>query len=86
MIRRQDMLGLLKEMKHTGYGVEVVLNKAFEKKHIEFVKLHYVSHQIKLEKHPLHLAISSYIREAFEVLPRHLWFSVIALVRNRRKI
>lgn len=85
VLRRRDLLNLLPEMSNTGYGVEVIMNSAYKDKQITYVLLPYVSHQIKLEKHPLGEAIVAYIKEAVEVVPRHAWYLMTFLVPRLRR-
>lgn len=85
VLRRRDLLALLPQMSNTGYGVEVILNSAYKDKQITYVLLPYVSHQIKLEKHPFGEAILSYTREALEVFPRHAWYLLTFFVSKFRR-
>ncbi len=84
VLRRDDLVTLMPQIEHAGYGVEVLLNTAYKKKRIAYVLLPFVSHQIKLEKQPLGEAIGSYMKEAVEVAPRHAWY-LMTLVLARMK-
>ncbi|MBI3956293.1 glycosyltransferase [Candidatus Gottesmanbacteria bacterium] len=64
----------LQRLASSGFGAEIVLNDIHKQLRVVTVQLSTVTIVDKFKKHPLHMAIISYIREWFEVASE--WLSV----------
>ena len=68
VMRRNDVLPFVSDIRGIGYGVELFINKKFEQKRVVSVRLPHVFILGKLEKQTLPDALVSYIKEIRELL------------------
>lgn len=73
VMKRAELLTLLPAMHGSGFGVEVILNEHYRNKKMVYIPMRDVSHMMKFEKYPPHLALFSYLKEFAEVGPRYVW-------------
>ncbi|OGG23806.1 hypothetical protein A3A79_01200 [Candidatus Gottesmanbacteria bacterium RIFCSPLOWO2_01_FULL_43_11b] len=66
-IKRDDLLPILGEIKHLGYGVELFLNNYFKKRDVRYVNMPFVSILTKYEKQTFQEGTVSYIKEAIDL-------------------
>jgi glycosyltransferase involved in cell wall biosynthesis len=73
VMRREELMPLLPKLHRSGFGAEVLLNEYYRNKKTVYIPMWNVSHMMKFEKYPPHVALYSYLKEFIEVGPRYAW-------------
>lgn len=71
--KRAELLPLLKTMKTSKFGVEVLLNLAFNNRTVKYIQLHNLGHLEKIQKYETKFAVVSFLKQWFvDVLKQYL--------------
>lgn len=71
---KRSILPLLQRIKHSGYGIEAILNLHFNRHRypIYYIPLPGLAHIIKQEKHPFYKYANDYFHEGKQILKQYL--------------
>lgn len=72
VVRRVGIDGYIRDIRQSGYGLEVLLNHIYQNKTVVKVKLPHVYILRKTDKHSMNRWVNGYIKEASEVMQQVL--------------